>query len=305
MSTQIDTARVKEYSSSFTHLVQQMQTKLRGTVIEEDVSAEEFFAEQIGSVEMHEITTRHGPVQYTNTPHSRRKIVPRDYGVADLVDVWDRVRVKIDAGSAYRQAQDMAVKRRYDRSVIAAMDASALTGKEGATSVALPATQILQTTATDAANSGGSATNLTPAKVRRAQFLLDSANVPDDDGLRYFIAGASQKQHLLRVAQVGSEDYVNIKALVEGKITRWLGFNWIWFGSGMLNKSGNVTDCFAYHKYGVQVGYVMGDANVAVLPERWDAVQVKAKLTMGVTRLQEEMVVKVQCDESDTAAPSF
>lgn len=304
MSQQVDTAFVREFNSNLRLLLQQDQAKLRGLVSEVPMNSEMMSTDQVGVVSMVPRTTRHADTPLVDTPHARRWMALTDYENADLVDTFDKVRLKVDPSSKYMAAQVAAMNRTYDQTVIAALGASALTGKAGTTSTALPSTQIIQATGTDVANSGGSATNLIVAKIRRAAMLLDDANVPTEN--RVFIAGAKQKQHLLRSTKITSSDYAAVKALVDGQVNTFLGFRFVWFGNAiveMLPIASNVRDCFAFHRDGVEVGMGQMFGRIDQRPDKSYSWQIYTALSIAATRLEEARVVKVQCDETDAANP--
>lgn len=304
MSQQIDTAFVKEFNSNLRMLLQQEPSQLRGLVSEVPMNSEMMSTDQVGVVSMVERTTRHADTPLVETPHARRWMAMADYENADLVDTFDKVRLKVDPSSKYMTAQVAAMNRKYDQVVIAALGASALTGKAGTTSTSLPATQIIQATGIDTANSGGSSTNLTTGKIRRAEMLLSDSHVPSTN--RVFIAGAKQKQHLLRSTKATSADYNSIRALVNGEIDTWLGFKFVWFGNAiteMLPVAANIRDCYAFHRDGIEVGMGQMVGRIDQRADKSYSWQIYTALSMAATRLEEGRVVKVQCDETDTVAP--
>jgi hypothetical protein len=301
MSTEITTAFVRQYDSDVKMLVQQAASKLRGAVVESKIEGELKATEQVGVVEMVARTARHADTPLVQTPHRRRWMATEDYEIADLVDTFDQVRLKIDPKGPYMRAQQRAVGRKIDQVIIAALAAASITGKAGTATTALPATQIIQATATETANSsGGASQNLNLIKLRRAKFILDDSSVEDED--RYFIAGASQKQNLLKSTAVKSADYNAVRALVNGEVDTFLGFKFIWFGNAvttMLPVASNIRDCFAFHRDGVEMGLGQLITDIGQRRDKSLSWQIYAALSMAATRLEEARVLKVQCDETD------
>lgn len=303
MSFQIDTAFVNQFRSNVMFLLQQMGTKLRGFVRNETQNGELSFYEQIGPVDMVQRITRHGDSPLVSTPHARRAVTMLDYEWGDLIDKEDKVRLLIEPQSAYAQNAAMAMARQIDRTIIAAFNASALTGKAGTTTVALPATQIIQATGTDTANSGGGSTNLILAKLRRAKFLLDDAHVPEDD--RYIVIGANQMQSLLNKTAITSADFNTVKALVQGEINTFLGFRFIMMGTGFLPKTGNIRSCFAWHRPGLLLATgIEPSTHIAERPDKAFSKYVYVNQTLGATRMEELRVIQIDCDETEMAAGS-
>ena len=107
MSFEITEAFVKQYSANVFHLSQQKGSRLQERVRKETQQSEAKFFERIGSVEAMEKTGRHSMVEYSDTPHSRRRVSLVDYFHADLVDEEDKLRVGfseatvLEKGSVY------------------------------------------------------------------------------------------------------------------------------------------------------------------------------------------------------------
>jgi len=136
MSFQIETARVKQFSSNVMHLMQQKSSRLSAFVRHESIQSKESFYDRIGQVEASERTGRHSDTVYSDTPHSRRKVTSRDYVHADLVDDVDKLRIIQNPESEYAIAAAKAFGRKIDQIIIAAALGTAYAGEDGATPVA-------------------------------------------------------------------------------------------------------------------------------------------------------------------------
>lgn len=297
MSSQIDTALVQQYQNNIEVGFQQRESRLRPAVTIDNVSAEYSYYDRVTQTAAQELFARHQDTPLIETPHDRRRVAMRDFVWADLIDDQDKVRMLADPTAAYTQNALHAMSRAQDQIIIDAADATAQTGKTGTGSATLPATQILQVSATDTANSGGATTNLTIAKLRRAKYLIDSNEAHDPGEGMFFICSASQIQSLLRTTEVTSADYNSVKALVNGEVNSFMGFNFI--RTELLDVASNVRDCYAWTSGGMLMALGM-DITVRV-SERNDknhAVQVFTRFTAGAVRTWEEKVVKVQCNET-------
>jgi hypothetical protein len=295
MSQQIDTALVNQYRSNIEVQFQQMNSRLRPTVVVETQNAEYEYYDRIGATEAQDVPTRHSDTQYTDTPHTRRRNQTKPKFWADLIDKRDRLRMLADPTSAYTQNAVAALNRSIDRTIITAFDATAYAGKEGQTAVTFPAAQEI---AVNYVESGGAAnSNLTIAKLRRARFLLDSKEAVMDGEPMYIAVTAAQLQSLLRTTEITSADYNTVKALVKGEIDTFMGFKFIRLE--LLPKSGNIRSCFAYPRSAITLG-VAEDIFVSVdrLPTKHFSVQVYVSLDMGAVRMWEEKVVRILCDET-------
>ena len=286
MSSQITTAFVQQFSSNISLLSTQKGSRLRGSVDEESVTGEKAFFDQIGSVAAVERTSRHGDTPLVETPHSRRMAVMSTFEWADLIDDADKVKLLADPTSVYAKTAANAMGKSMDDKIIAAATGTALTGKAGATSTSmLAANQIAH----------GSA-DLTIAKLISAKEILDAADV-DPDITRYIAVSPAQISALLGTTQVTSSDFNTVKALSQGNVDTFLGFKFIM--SNRLTKSGNIRKCFAWAEDGIKLA--VGKDVMAKIDERADksySTQVYYCATFGSTRMEEEKVVSISCDES-------
>ena len=290
MSTQITTAFVEQYSSNVAMLAQQMGSRLRAAVDVENVTGKNAFFDQVGVTAAQVRTSRHADTPQIDTPHSSRRVSLSTYEWGDLVDDADKVRALIDPTSTYARAAAAAMNRSIDDVIITAMNASADTGVAGGTSTALPSGQ---KTATSDQSDG-----LTIAKMRSAKYILDNNDV-DPSLKRYLVCGPKQIQDLLATTEVTSSDYNTVKALAMGSIDSFLGFQFIM--STRLNKDATYTTdrlVFAFTEDAIKLA--IGKDVSAKISERADksySTQVYYAMDIGATRMEEEKVVQIPCNE--------
>jgi hypothetical protein len=291
MSIQITTSFVEQYSSNVSMLSQQMGSKLRGSVDVENINGKNAFFDQVGVTAAQLRTSRHGDTPQIDTPHSRRRLSLADYEWADLVDDVDKVRMLVDPTSSYAKAAAAAMNRAMDDVIITAFNASASTGVAGGSSTALPSSQ---KTATSDQSDG-----LTIAKLLAAKKILDNNDV-DPSLKRYIVCGPQQISDLLGTTQVTSSDFATVKALAEGSVNSFLGFDFIM--STRLNKDAtNTTDrlVFAYTEDAIKLG--IGKDISAKISERADksySTQVYYCMSLGAVRMEEKKVVQIPCHEA-------
>tara|TARA_E500000318_G_scaffold15275_1_gene15608 strand:- start:16 stop:879 length:864 start_codon:yes stop_codon:yes gene_type:complete len=286
MSTEVTTAFVQQYSANVQMLSQQMGSRLRDAVRVENMTGKNAFFDQVGKATAQKRTTRHADTPQIDTPHARRRVSLVDYEYADLIDDQDKVRMLIDPTSAYAQASAAAMGRAMDDELIEKALGTAFTGETGSTSTALPAGQQI---------ANGSA-DMTVAKLREAKKILDLSDV-DPSIPRYIAVGPDQIEALLADTNVTSSDFNTVKALVQGEVSQFMGFNFI--VSNRLSKSGNIRSCFAWAEDGLALA--IGKDVMARIDERSDkgyATQVYYCMSIGATRMEEEKVVQIDCDES-------
>ena len=286
MSTQITTAFVNQFSANVQMLSQQMGSILRAAVDVETVNGEKAFFDQVGSAAAVKRTTRHGDTPMVETPHERRMVTMADYEYADLIDDQDRVRLLIDPTSTYGRAAAAAMGRAMDDEIIAAALGTAQTGKDGGTSTTLPAGQKI------AVASAG----LTIAKLVSAKELLDAASV-DPSIPRHIVVSPKQISDLLNNTTVTSSDFNTVKALAQGEINSFVGFQFHVSNRLTTDGSGD-RQVIAFASDGIKLA--IGKEPSARIDERADksyATQVYYCQSLGCTRMEESKVVEIACSE--------
>jgi hypothetical protein len=290
MSNQITTSFVEQYSSNVTMLSQQMGSKLRGSVDVETITGKNAFFDQVGVTAAQLRTSRHGDTPQIDTPHSRRRLSLSDYEWADLVDDTDKVRMLVDPTSSYAKAAAAAMNRSLDDVIIDALNASASTGVSGATGVALPSTQKFATS--------NQSDGLTVAKLLGAKKNLDLNDV-DPSLKRYIVCSPQQIADLLAITSVTSSDFNTVKALAQGDVSSFLGFEFI--VSNRLKLDATNTDdrlIFAYTEDAIKLG--IGSDIKANITERADksySTQVYYAMSLGAVRMEEKKVFQIPCNE--------
>jgi hypothetical protein len=235
---------------------------------------------RLAAVTAVEKTSRHSDTPQIDTPHARRRVSLADYEFADLIDQQDKVRLLIDPTSSYAQAAAMAMGRAMDDVVISAALGTAFTGETGSA-------QKIAEAGTD---------GLTIAKLRTAKEKFDLASV-DPSIARHIIVGPRQITDLLGTTEVTSSDFNTVKALANGEINSFLGFNFI--VSNRLSIESSKRKVIAFAQDGIALG-VGKDVN-ARIDERSDksyATQVYYCMSIGATRMEEEKVVEIKCHEA-------
>ena len=282
----ITTAFVNQFSANVQLLSQQMGSKLREAVDVETVTGEKAFFEQVGSAAAVLRTSRNADTPLVETPHERRMVTMSDYEYASLIDDQDKVRMLTDPTSTYSKAAAAALNRSMDDVIISAALGTAKTGKDGSTSTALPSTQKI----------AHASAGLTLAKLLSAKKILDNNSVdPSID--RYIVAGPDQIEDLLNNTTITSADFNTVKALVQGEINQFLGFNFITSTRLTLDSNSN-RQVIAFASDGIKLA--MGKEPAAKITERPDksyATQVYYCQTIGATRMEEAKVVEIACTE--------
>jgi len=141
-------------------------------------------------------------------------------------DIFDQAEVNFDEKQELVMVVASALGRRSDQLIIDAMDAST----------------------PDATDIPVNATNLTVAKLILAKVALKKQGVGNSN--LFFAANADGLGGLLNDDKLTSNDFANVKALVNGDINSFMGFTFNFIedrDEGGLTKSGNNVDSWAYH----------------------------------------------------------
>ena len=290
MSNQINKAFESQFSDNFIHLASQKASKLAGAVRMEQVNdAKQFFFDRMDTVSMVQSVSRHEDTPLTEVPFSRRRVTFNTYRAVDLIDNPDRVKMAKDPTSPTMKQLMAAMNRQKDDVVISAALGSAysVNSADSASAVSLPSGQQI-------ANGG---TDLTLAKLLEAKKKLLSNDVDPAEEPMYVVVGPDQLEALLSVTTNTSVDFNSVRALMNAELDTWCGFKFII--STRLAKVGNIRSCFAWAKSGLGLA-MNGTPNIRI-SERSDknySTQVFVECSMGATRIEDEKVVQIDCDES-------
>lgn len=291
----VSTAFIKQYDDILRMKVQQKSSVLEGTVdIDYDFTGEYKFYDLLGKTSMVEKTTRHQDTPVIDPDHDKRRISKRTFLHNVLLDEDDELNMLLDPRGKYAENAAAAVGRKKDELILAALNGTAYYGKEGASSIALSA--FTNTWGDGHVIAHGSA-GLTKAKVLSARTLLALSLSSNEEYRRlrkYFVCTEREIEDLLDLEVATSRDYVKLESLQAGEVDAWMGF--IWKITNEVTRSSSVDNCFAYLEKAVTLG--LSQAMKTRISERADknySTQVHTTLTGDAVRMEEEMVVQVNC----------
>ena len=289
MSTEVNKAFVNKYRSNFIHLAQQKGSRLRNFVrVNEGVVGKADHFDRLGQTNAQKMTSRHADTPLISTPHSRRKVVMEDYNWADLVDKADQIKMLSDPGSEYMTAGVWAMGRTMDDLILEAMtgNATSVSSADAASDVALPSAQKV---------AHGSA-GMTLAKLRSARKILREADIDPDEELYLAISGDKIEDLFAESGTpIISIDYNDQKPLVDGTISKFMGFNII-HTERLGNDSDGNQQVMAWAKNGI--GLSIGQNIETKISERADknySIQTYAQMSLGSVRIQDNFVVEIAC----------
>lgn len=165
-----------------------------------------------------------------NVSHTNRTATLTDWAAPEYTDIFNQAKVNFDEKRELASTIAGAIGRREDQLILDALNAAS-------------------STLTVADSIGG--TGMNTSKFRRAKGLLDNQGVPKMKGERTFVLSARGLEDLLGDDDASTADKNVIRALFDGEIMHWLGFDVIQMEErteGGLPLSGTTRSCYAYHR---------------------------------------------------------
>jgi hypothetical protein len=284
-------------------MAQQTQHRLAGMyVLDPNISGNQKRYDQLGSqyYAMRQKTARAQKTEPSDIPNFSRWVRPRPYDKTTWIDEDDHWLLGSlpDPQGPTVKNHAIAVSRLKDQVIINAGLGTNYTGATGTTTTTLPAGQQVAVNDTSSGASGAN-TGLTLYKLTKTSYIMDSQDV-DDNG-RVLVYSARQLNNLVtNVDQVNNVLYNDVRALYKGRIDEFMGFRFI--RTQLLPTTiatGGVRTCMAYQKDFILLA--IGDdmkTKIDILPDQSHAIQVRTKINLDATRLEEAGVVSILADES-------
>jgi len=302
--TDISLAFVNSYHSNIQLKYQQMTSRIRDRVRVETQNSERDFYDRIGPTAVVEKTTRNADTPEMPDAYDRRAVTLRDFHWGKLIDHVDKLRMLADPTAPELSNAVASFGRQIDLVICQAAIGNAYTGKDGNTAVALPGLpgtvssgQVIGVGYQEGTSSTANS-NLTIGKLRKTMDLLKSAEAVEDNEPVNFICAQSQITSLLRTTEVTNSDFNTVKALADGTVKSFMGFNFI-RTQVTTQTSDPYRQCLAFPQRGMLMA--LGEDITVKAAERADksfSVQLYVKASFNATRMWEEQVVVVNCDET-------
>lgn len=293
MSINLPTHYVQQYANTISLLLQQKNSRFESAVTTGSyIGKQASPVDQIGAIDMLPVTTRFAPMGRVDAALDRRWVSPSDFELPQLIDSFDKLRLLNDPSSAYLQNAIQAANRKKDDLIYAAFFGTAKTGEVGGTSTAFGATQFVSV------NTGGTASNLNVAKLRAGKRILMANEVDFDEDQVYCAISSVEHDSLLNEIQVVSTDFNDKPVLVEGRVTRFLGINFIVserMTTATDDAAGTSRQIPMWAKSGMHLG-TWNDMETDITQRKdlsgvpWQAY---LAMSMGATRLEEKKIVRI------------
>lgn len=208
-----------------------------------------------------------------------------DWNAAEYSDIFSQQKVNFDERSELVQVVGAAIGRRQDQLILDALSAASGTG-------------------TVANSIGGSNTNMNIAKLREAAKILNAKNVPAEG--RHVLIHANSLNAMLEQTSVTSSDFNTVKALVQGEISTFMGFQFHVLGDrtegGLPIDGSSDRTLYAFHRDAI--GYAEGIApktEINYIPEKTSWL-VNALFSAGAVAIDAEGIVKITARDTAAAA---
>lgn len=291
----------KQYGTNVYTLAQQKGSILRPYVTIEDMKGEKRHFDRVKPTAAVRVDSKYGDTPLIPTEFDRRTIHAQEYVWADMVDWQDDLNLFIDPTSNIVRMGGFALGRIIDDIIIDnGLDGVAYEGKEGLTQVAFPESQKIAITE---GGEGGANVGLNVEKLIQARSSFGKKDIDLDDPENELIIAVTQTQldDLLKGVDIKNSLYEAMKDLYTGKTNKFLGFTFV--RSNRLRKTvsggGHSRKCAAWCKSGV-ILCVPQEITMSVKqrPDKNDNWQALAKLKGGATRIEDEKVVQIFCQEN-------
>lgn len=291
MAQDLDVVYIQTFEQNVQHLAQQMNTKLRGTVMERGVN---------GSTHSWELLDAFGnasiKLPYNNgvdfggiaTPDDaaafqRRLSVAQTFDTGSVIDNEDIVQMLIEPKSSITTSLAMTMNRAIDDIIITAATADALDG-DGTTVIPLPPSSIV----------GDGLAPISFDFITEVQERFMQNDI-DPSQPKVAVIGPTQVRKLLQLTEQTSSDYVSRQALQElnasGIVMNWMGFTWV-MSTRLESPAVDEINVLFYTEdaLGLQVNEDI-TIQIAQDPSASFAWRLYTRLTMGATRVQDKKIV--------------
>ncbi len=253
----------------------------------------------LGPVEFIERNSPYGDTKLTELEHTQRWISGIEYDCAILIDRLDVLKMIYEPTSPYVARMVEAADRKKDEIIMSKFFATAKTGKDGTSNTTFPVSDIIV----------HGSTRFTVAKLRAARKLLKKRHVNLRTTTPYVAVTSEQTDDLLGEVAVGSSDYNAVKPLVDGEVSKFMGFMFVPYedngnalnGRGVpthIDGADTIRECPVWvpegHHYGLWDSLSMV---ISPRPDKNNIKQAHATFTAGATRVEEGKVLKLEAVE--------
>jgi len=271
---------VKLFENEVIQAFQQQGTGLKNTVrVRDAANAEKVQFQVLGKMQTAERGAVNTPIPLQDVSYTPKVATVKNYVVSEMTDMFKNNQVGFDERQELVQSMAMAMMRRLDQIILDAIDTATISK-------------------TVAKNVSGSDDDMTVAAMSKAANLLGS-DVPDQD--RHLLMHDNGFYHLINQSDVKDIDISFNKALAEGRLPEYLGFNIHRMGDrgeGGLPLSTNDRTNYAWQKSAIGLAVNMEPRIEVNYEPSFGAWRTSGFLSAGAVVIQEDGVVEITTDES-------
>lgn len=276
MSIELSNIAHKKFEAEAIQSFQDM-AKLRGTTrLRDSKNANQYQFQVIGKTIAEERGAIQTDIPLADVTHTPKVATIRRFVIAEMTDIFDDSETSVDERSELVESMTMSLGRRLDQIIIDALGDATLT----------------KTVASDIA-AAGTPDDLNVAMFNEAARLLGS-DVPEMN--RFLLCHDNGFYHFLREADVKDFDINVTKALANGNVPEYHGFNIIKVADraeGGLPLNGSDRTNYAWQKSAVGLAMNMNPKiRIDYIPRK-AAWQVSAMMSAGAVVIQEDGVVEI------------
>lgn len=285
------------FNTNLRELTQKTTSLLENTLENVTMNTNFEYFDRVGSVELQVRQGRHSDVQYTPTEFSRRSITCVDYEGMDYIDEQDLQRQLINPQSVMLKNFIKASNRQKDQIIInGLLGAAKSVNKNG----------ILTDVPFDTANQliAHGSKDLTTKKLKDAIKIFEDNDVDLANEEVYCVLSADSYRYLLGQTEFVNKDY-KLGAINPGmkysRAEEFYGIKFLRFNSSYLpiGAAANTKRAFLYVK---NAGYFAKHKDITTVVEKnvsKQNIQLSAKASYGATRMEEKLVVAIDCLTTD------
>lgn len=292
-----------QFSANLEMKLQQMGSKLRGKTREGfHVGKQASPINQVGAVSLRAPAGRFAPMGRVNADFTRRWVFPQDGELPQLIDSFDELKTIVDPKSQYVTNASNAVGRAWDDALIAAALGTAYTGIDASAFAAETWASLSSAyTIADTFGAGATSVGLTVAKLIEAKRIFRHNHVDLETDPITLVIGSTQESDLLKQAQVVSSDFNPQAVLVDGKVTRFMGFNII--VSERLAYGSSIRKTIAFAQSGLYLGMWKDITNRVSIRNDLSSepYQLYTSASFGATRTEPGRVIEIDAADLVTS----
>lgn len=298
MPVTIDQVTAQKFASVLLILSQQMGSKFASRVRNESVPSAElaYFDTLAEDDDTAQKTGRHQGTPLSEPKFGRRRVVPYPWTNKKALDKEDLDRMLPDPRNPVAMNQVRSLGRQKDDLLVEAALGSASIGKAGGSSIAFKDDSRSINGDGTITTLGTLATVETVADISLAKLLtmmrLFNIEDVDPDIRKYWAVSPKEIEDLLNITEVGSMDFNTVKALQQGKMETFAGFDFFWTNRLTSDAAtSTATRTIAWAQDGLILASI-GDISTRIEEaERLDFAWVLfSKMDLGAVRMEGEKV---------------